>query len=298
MEASLDTVVDLLSRPQFHAGILAGIAAWIVVRTLSTSGRGWGVALSAATIVGINVSIDRRLSTSAGLVLLAAGGVLLERGRDDPDHSPLPWFVLGVGAVLTTLRGGLPETMWIQFAAPVLLLAVGYWMSVWGVLPHRRLVGPLMAITAFGIWATVPDTDSARVLLGASLTLAIATLPREGHLRLSPAGSFPLAGTLIWVAATGGEARHGSIIGAWACVGLLLILPLLTERVKGLPGWLVVGAHVLLIFISSRLFGMWETGASAAAGVLVTSGSFYLLLAFLAGDPERSPNIRFEHRWP
>lgn len=298
METSLDTIADLLTRPQFHAGILAGLAAWIVVRILSASSRGWGLALSGATIVGVNISIDRRLSTTAGLVLLAVGGVLLERWQNDPDRSPLPWFLIGLGAVLTTLRGGLPGTMWIQFAAPVLIVAIGYWMSVWSVLPQRRLLGPMMAITAFGIWTTVPDTDSARVLLGAALPLAIGSLPREGHLKLSLAGSFPLAGALIWVAATGGEARHGSIVGAWACLGLVLLLPLLAERARRLPGWLVIGAHVLLVFITSRVYGMWETGAAAAAGVLATTAAVYLLLATLAGDTERSPSTNFEHRPP
>lgn len=297
MGTSLDTIADLLTRPQFHAGLLAGLAAWIVVRAMSVRGRGWGLGVSAATIIGVNVSVDRRLSTTAGLVLLALGGALLERERKDPDQSPLPWFVIGVGAVVTTLRGGLPGTMWIQFAVPVLIVLAGYWMSTWAALPQRRLLGPLMAITAFGIWTTVPDTDSARVLLGAALPLALGTLPREG-LRLSPAGSFPLAGVLMWVAATGGEGRHGSIVGAWACIGILLLLPLLAERARRLPGWLVIGAHVLLVFISSRVFGLWETGTAAALGVLTTIGGLFLLLVVLADGPDRPANTPVEHRFP
>lgn len=277
---SLDTLADLLHRPQFHAGLLSGLVAWLVVYTLSPKRYGWGVALSAATIIGVHVSVDQRLGTATGLTLLAIGGALLSRaGR--PSQDLLPWLIIGVGAIVTTVRGGLPGTTWIQFTAPVLIVVFGFWMSGWGNLPQRRLLGPLFAITAFGIWSTVPDTDTARVLLGAAIPLFFATLSSVG-LRLSVAGAFPLAGIVVWVAATGGEARQASIVGAWACIGILLLLPLLRSKAEKIRKGVILGSHILLVVISARLFGLWEDALFASLGVLVTAGVAYLMLRVLS----------------
>lgn len=280
MNSSIATFIDLLSRPQFHAGLLAGLAAWLVVHTLSPRRYGWGVALSAATIIAVHVSVGQRLGTAVGLTLLAVGGALL-RSRDSSNQNLLPWLIIGLGALLTTVRGGLPGTLWIQFLAPVVIVVSGFWMSDWENLPQRRLLGPLVAITAFGIWSTVPDTDTARVLLGAAIPLLFATLPSTG-LRLSAAGAFPVAGIVVWVAATGGEGRHASIVGAWACVGILMLLPLLRSKARQIRPGVVLGSHALLVVISARLFGLWEDAAFASVGVLVTAGASLLILNLLA----------------
>lgn len=279
---SLDTLADLLRRPQFHAGLLSGLAAWLVVYTLNPKRYGWGLALSAATIIGVHVSVDQRLGTATGLALLAIGGALLSR-MDRSDQDLLAWLIIGVGAIVTTVRGGLPGTMWIQFTAPILIVIFGFSMSGWGNLPQRRLLGPLFAITAFGIWSTVPDTDTARVLLGAAIPLLFATLSSFG-LRLSFAGAFPLAGVVVWVSATGGETRHASIVGAWACIGILMLLPLLRSKAGQIRSGVILGSHALLVVVSARLFGLWENTLFASLGVLVTAGVAYLILRTLAGQ--------------
>lgn len=124
---------------------------------------------------------------------------------------------------------------------------------------------------ATGIWLTVPDTNEARVLLGASIPLALATLSgMEG--RLTWAGSFALSGLVSWVAATGGEGRHASIVGAWACLGILLVLPI-AMRLRDRPmdprrATLFIG-HGVLVIVASRIVGLWEGGAPAAMAMLV-----------------------------
>lgn len=288
MESSLDTLADLLRRPEFHAGLLAGLAAWLVVYTLSPRRYGWGVALSAATIIGVHVSVGQRLGTATGLTLLTLGGALLSRSRDSSYQKPLSWLIIGLGATVTTVRGGLPGALWIQFLAPVMIVVSGFWMSRWGNLPQRRLLGPLVAITVFGIWSTVPDTDTARILLGAAIPLLFATLPSTG-LRLSAAGAFPLAGIVVWVAATGGEGRHASIVGAWACVGILMLLPLLRSRAGRIGPGVVLGGHALLVVISARIFGLWQDAAFASLGVLITAAVAYSILRVLS-DHTDAPN--------
>lgn len=281
MTSSIATFIDLLGGPEFHIGLLLGVAAWLAVYTLSPRGYGWGIALTGATIIGVNVGVDQRLGTAAGLALLAVGGFLLTRSVGESDQSPLPWLIIGIGATVTTVRGGLPSTLWIQFFSPVLIIVFGYWISGWGDLPQRRLLGPLLAISAFGIWSTVPDTNTARVLLGAAVPLSLATLPSAG-LRLSAAGAFPLAGLVVWVAATGGAGRHASIVGAWACIGILMLLPLLSLKAAQIHPRVVLGGHVLLVVICARLLGLWEDALFAFLGVLVAYGTTSLILRALA----------------
>lgn len=94
-------------------------------------------------------------------------------------------------------------------------------------LPQGTYQGPLVLMTAFGIWATVPENNSARVLLAASILLALATgLGMDA--RLTSAGAFAFSGLVAWIGATRAEALHGAIIGALACFGILVLLPAFT----------------------------------------------------------------------
>ena len=286
MTSSVQTFLDLFSRSQFQIGFLGGVIALLLLRVFVPSRMDWGLATGVAVMAGIYLTVGRRIGTTVGLIALAVGGVLFERQERDPQATtkPLAWLIIVVGAVLTTVRGGLGDTLWVQILTPTVAVVSGYWLVSWDRLPQRRLLGPLFAMTALGIWSTVPDTDSARVLLGVSLPLALATLPTSGT-RASAIGAFPLAGLVAWIAADGGEPRHGSIVGAWACVGLLVLLPMLESKADALRPWLVFLTHSSLVLIASRAFGLWETALSAGVGVLALAVVSYLSLSLLRTRP-------------
>lgn len=271
-------MVDLVSRAEFLGGLLSGAAAlaFVKVAGLGRGEAGWGVATAATTIAATYATFGRRLGLTIGLLILMLGGWLLQRGQSqdgDDGSAAVGWIVAIVGAVVVTVRGGLPGSAWIQFGTPAFILLFGYWLSRWRTLPHQTLLGPLFAISAFGIWVTVPETSTARILLGSALVLQFATL-RFIDLRVSLAGAFVVAATVGWIAGDSGAARPGSIIGAWGAAGVLVLIPWAVELGRTVSKRWIVAIHVGLVFMSTRVFGLWESAANAALGV----GLSYLLV--------------------
>lgn len=298
MTDSLDTLLNLLARPEFIGGIVAGLVAllFIVLVGLGRGGSGWGVALATATVTAVFATFGRRLGLTAGLVALLVGGWLLgraDRGEETGSATPLAWAVLIAGAVSVTIRGGLPGDLWIQFLLPTFILVFGSWLRCWRTLPQHILVGPLFAITAFGVWTTVPETETARILLGASIPLSLATLSWVDS-RVSASGAFVVAATLGWIAAEGGATRPGSIVGAIGATGILLLLPLLGKRARQVGAWTALAAHLVLVVASSRLFGLWEGALPAAVGVATTFGlvgfGLYVLTRRSADSGVKTPS--------
>lgn len=280
MFESLNTLADLFTRPDFQAGLLAGAVGLGVLYAVSTQSpdtKWWGGVFTLAALIAINTAVGRHLGVSSGLFALAAGGWLLSPDNDRRTK-PLGWVLVILGAIIVGWRGGLSDIDWLPWVTPVAIVIAGASFAGWSRrLPHN-LLGPMMAITAFGIWVTVPETEHARVFLGVSLPLAAATL-RPFHARLSTAGSFALAGMVIWVVAIGGDARPGSIIGGWGTLGAIAILPWLrsnaTARIQERPV-LIVGFHALFVLVASRVIGLWESAVIASLAVM-----FVALVAFV-----------------
>jgi hypothetical protein len=116
------------------------------------------------------------------------------------------------------------------------------------------------------VFAAVPDTEQAATLLGASVPMALCGWPL-GHARLGPIGAGAGTALLVWVAAVGGRGREPSIIGAVACLGLLVTLPAgrwLTGRTghPRAPGRgrqtaaPLVCVHLAVVAVASRVAGV------------------------------------------
>jgi hypothetical protein len=280
MLESLDTLANLFTRPDFQLGVLLGAIGLGVLFGVSREESGtrwWGGVFALAALIAINTGVGRHLGVSSGLFALGAGGWLLGPNSDRRTKS-LGWVLVTAGAIVVGWRGGLADIDWLPWATPVAIVIAGTSLARWSTsLPHS-LLGPMMALTAFGIWVTVPETEHARVLLGVSLPLAAATL-RPFHARLSTAGSFALAGIMVWVVAIGGDARPGSIIGGWGSLGAIAILPWLrynaTAMILERPV-LIMGFHALFVLVASRVIGLWESAVIAAVAVM-----FVALIAFV-----------------
>jgi len=293
MSDSLPTVIDLLTRTDFLIGGFLGFAGLVVLffAPLSDKGYvfGWGLTLTSAAFLAVSLAIGARLSLLAALAALALGG-WMARPPSGRARAPFGWAVIVIGAVGMIWRGGFPEIGWLLVLAPVVIVAIGSTLAAWATrLPHEA-VGIMFAITAFGIWVTVPETEGARALLGASLPMAFATL-RPVRARLGYAGAFALAGLMVWVVATGGEARPASIIGGWACIGALAVLP----HYRPAPAWFVgkravlaVLLHAVLVLVASRVIGLWESGGLALLAVVILGAVAFFGLG-------RLPWIRAEH---
>ncbi|MGH9266754.1 MAG: hypothetical protein ACRD0D_01100, partial [Acidimicrobiales bacterium] len=184
----IDTLVDAARSPEFLAGLAPGAAALLL-----------GVFLGAAAWAG-----GRRVVVPAGILAACAALVGLRQIMTVP-----PGLVVGLG--LLAAAGGTARALGLSPAVAVGALVPGAlvvayraelepiaWMQalvVGGVVGGAALTGAfdqrwrqsgappvMLAVTAVGVWATVPEVSHALVLVGAMLPLAALGRP------------FPLAG--------------------------------------------------------------------------------------------------------
>jgi hypothetical protein len=161
---------------------------------------------------------------------------------------------------------------------------------------------PLLAVTAAGIWATVPDVEAAVVVLGAALPFGLLGWPlvREPP-ALGPAGALATAALLAWTVVTGGAGRPGSVAGGLACLGVLAVEPVarLLDRGRGghppaparprgtanLPGPAVLlAAQLLMVGVAARVVGR---PASLAVAVPLALGELAVGVAVAVTLPRR-----------
>lgn len=286
MSDSLPTLIDLLARPEFLVGGFFGLAGLVVIvfaRSDNASVLEWALTLTAAAFIAVSLAVGASFSLLASLGALALGG-WMSRPPSGSARAPFGWALIALGSVALVWRGGFPDIGWLLVLAPVAIVALGSSLAAWSSRLPQDLVGIMLAITAFGIWVTVPETEAARALLGASLPMAFGTLRPLGGARFGHAGAFALAGLLVWVVATGGEARPASVVGGWACIGAFAVLP----HLKPAPVWFVtkrrivtVLLHGLLVLIASRIIGLWESGGVALLAVVVVGVAAYFVLGLM-----------------
>jgi hypothetical protein len=126
----------------------------------------------------------------------------------------------------------------------------------------------LYAVSAAGVFAAVPNTKAAAALLGVSVPAAAAGWP-VGRARLGRAGAAGAAALLVWVAAVGSVGREPAIVGAVACLGLVVTLPVgrwlaasctpprRRARVQLTGGALsALAAHTGVVALASRVAGI------------------------------------------
>ena len=180
----------------------------------------------------------------------------------------------GVGALAAA--GVVPadrETGLAPAAAVTAVLVAGALLADFDRCRRDGLALPLWAVTMAGVWATVPDVEAAVVVLGAALPPALLGWPgplaRGGLVTLGLAGSLASAGLLVWVVATDGAARPGSMVGGLACLGVLAVEPVARRLVgrgpggQPLPPLPLATAHLALVAVAARVVGRRETVAEA-----------------------------------
>jgi hypothetical protein len=286
----LRTLVDF---PQFQSGLASGVVAALCVLVVGLlvkrDGRvgpglvgcafvvasygvvdGWFggdriLVLPDALLIGLvflfiggELAVRTRAGLVAGLVFAVPGALCVAVARDLPGPAWVPWLV-GIGTVVGAASGADVDRR-----------------------TGRLGLGPvLFLISVGGVYATVPDTEVVRALVGAAIPLAIVGWPLRAA-RLGAGGTAAAIGWLLWVAAFEGYGRPGSIIGAFGALALLateawgrqygrsriiglaqtVSLPALTAS--------VVGAQIVLALYASRIAGLVDDGLVAL--VLVIPG--------------------------
>jgi len=156
-----------------------------------------------------------------------------------------------------------------------------------------RGYGPvLLASSISGVFVTLPDTEEILVMLGVATVVTLLAWPRALG-SLGTVGIYLLLGMLAWVIANGGRVRESAVIGATACLGLLMVDPMVRwwrggTLLDGIPiaPWgvpVVWGLHTVVVLLAARLVGLGSTLSRSVlmasllilgtAGTLTTSGS-------------------------
>jgi hypothetical protein len=244
---------------------------------------------------------------AAGLLLGLAAAVGCLGAASWRRAGPLPLAGLALAAataagLAVTGAPADPALGWPALAAiaAAVAAALAAFDRRWG---RLGLTPALLAVTAAGIWACVPDVEGPLVLLGAALTVALLGRPgplaarRPGLAGFGVAGSAAAAAVVVWVVATGGAGRPGSVVGGLACLGLLLVEPavrLLDRRrrspldpVERRPGlaWAALAAQLVVAGFASRVAGRPEGVAEALGLAALGLGVALAAGVVLAGRP-------------
>lgn len=297
----------LAGSPSFRSGMAWGLAATLAIALAwSACNRASrlrqeplpfaGLALVAVTctVLQLENRLDGRLVL--GFILVAVGAAAGERLAETA--LARPGLVLP-GAVTIATQPAVPDATWVRVTVVVAVVLGGSLLDSfdkrWGTV---GLTPPLVAVTAMGVYSTVPDTERALVLLGVALALAASGWPLRVA-RFGTAGSFAAGAMIVWVAAADGRGRQGAIVGGIACLGLLALDPV-QRRVNRGGGiidliatgrtWVRVPAvavmHSVLVLIASRVAGL-RRGAAASAVIVGFTAAAVLTASWLWGRRTR-----------
>lgn len=212
---------------EFRAGLVFGIVAASAVVAFS-------VILSGATRA-------RRPLPIAGLAIVAGTILAIAARRSLPGE--LLVAIVGIGAVCGIGRARLAPGAATLCALPFALLLASTlddqpgWLRVIVVLAasagavavaetdelwRETGVTPLLlAISAVAVYLAVPDTEETAALLGVVLPVALLGWPLRVA-SLGRAGGGAATALVVWIVATDGRAAPPAVLGALACLALLL----------------------------------------------------------------------------
>lgn len=295
----------LVESPEFIAGVTFGTLALTMV--------------GLASLVWRRVADDRPIPVS-GLVPVATALLALSRvGRGST------WLLVGLGAVIVASAAGawlrtsvfstaflvapgaaviayqaLSGPGWIRHVAFVAITTGGALATSYGAGRGHQDLGPLLlSISAGGIWATVPDTEHALALLGATAPLALTGWPLLWT-RLGAVGAPAWVALAIWTVASGGALRTTAVVGGIGSLGVLVLEPTLGifsrhhTRAGTAPNVSRLGElslHLGLVFISSRVAGLRRSlPLSIAILVAAYSAAAWGLVARAGGSRASGPD--------
>jgi hypothetical protein len=237
-----------------------------------------------------SISDSRHVPTAVvlGVIGIGAAGALTRV------HWMSRWYCFALAvpfAAAIGFRGELVTDLWVRvlvtLAASVGALLAAEFDHNW------RVEAPgltLFAVSALGVYATVPDTELVAAVLGVSLPLVVLGWPVR-LATLGRAGGAAAVALLVWAGAAGGEGRPASIIAVVACLGLLVggpvgrvLLPRVGDRLRRVSDgpvtfWVLV-SHVAIVGVASRVGGQLSVPFAAAVIATVVGITAILIGAF------------------
>jgi hypothetical protein len=264
---------------------------WVTTSSRRGLSSGGGIVLAVLTLALLPFTRSAPPWVWLAVLAVAMAGALGLRGL--AARWRLPATILGAVALAVAVRALAP--LWLACVAAVGALATAPLLAGFERRhPSRGLATGLFAISALGVYSTVPDTEEALVLAGVSTfvaVLAVAGLP----LSLGAAGAGAAAAVYWWTVAAGGVGRAGSVVGAAGCLGVFLAEPVVVRLAAGWrrssggwrgsrTAWYTVQAIAALL--CARVGGL-RAGALEAALVVVPVLLGLVLVVLFLGRPKR-----------
>lgn len=237
-------LIELFETSYFQVGLRFGLLAlgvgWLLV--VLARRRGVlpivGLLIAGSTFTALFV-LEVQVGIETISILVVVLGVALARGLKAPDLL-VPLGALP-GSVWLALSTEVTDLVWVRVAMALLIPVAGYLTSDF----ERRYAGMglgviFFALASLGVFVAVPDTEWSRVLIAVAVPVTFLAWPKAVA-TLGVEGSYAAIATFLVVTSQGGGARPASIVGGFACLGLLLMEPLtmaFRPEVVRIIGWI------------------------------------------------------------
>lgn len=212
-------------RPRVGAGTVGPSTVGAGTVGAGTVGAGTVLAAVAGAVLVVSGNAPRSLLVT--LAVLAAGGAaaarVLAAGGEGGRWRLAAAAPIVPGAVLVAWGpAAVPGPAWVHWMAAAATVAMagglGSFDQRW-----TAMVLPLLAVAAAGVYATVPDTEQAAIVLAAAVGVALAGGPLR--LPLGRWGAPAVAGLMVWTVAVDGRGRQASVVGGLGCLAVLAVAP-------------------------------------------------------------------------
>ena len=299
--------MDVWNLHEFRAGLMVGAVATgiLLLAALATKVLGrrrplplGGVVIAAGGLWSIADTRPVPNAVVVGVVGVGAAAALASHRWVSPWYSvalavPFAW-VIG-------FHGDVIDVAWARVLVTVAASGGAILVSAFDHAWQQEAPGlTLLAVTAIGIYATVPDTEQVAAALGVALPLVVLGWPVR-LATLGRPGAAAAVAMLVWAGAVGARGRPASIVGLVACLGLLaatpvgeVLFPRAGTRLEGRGRrsliLVMVTSHVLLVIAASRVVGKVSDPVLAAV-----IGAVVALAAVLVGAhfrPAASPSAK------
>jgi hypothetical protein len=267
-------------RPLPLAGVAmagAGLLAVAIADTADTDDAGGGLHVLgiAAAAAGAGIGRALRLPLVLRPALVVPGAAVTVGAMELADRSTVLWPTVIVASVLAVLVADADESLAASAAGP-----------------------PLLAVSIFGMYVTIPETGQILPVLVVAVPIALVGAPLS-LARLGAAGSGAVMVLLAAVVAEGGQARAASIVGGLASTGVLALEPVARRLAPDAPPWpadwrsrpvlALAGLHALVVLVVSRVAGLRDDLEGALVISAVAGALALVALVALVRDVERVP---------
>jgi hypothetical protein len=279
-----------LTSPEFLTGLrfgaagamVVGIGCWWWQSKRGRAGSVVGLLLAGAAVVAMPVvrSVPRELIL--GLAMLGVAGSAA---------SQFSWPILVKALVAMPgawlVLEAIPDvyTGWLRWLMAAATVVGGPLTDLTDQRFPKPALGPLLlAATVAGTFLAVPDTEVLLVVLGVMTPLAWMGWPLDLS-RVGAGGSYMAVGLLVWAGAWGGVGRPASTVGMVACLGVLVLLPIVAKPDLAADVnkhlWALFAIHLLVVGVGSRVAGLQTDplfAATIATAALVVGGFLLILV--------------------